>query len=144
MIIDVNADLIDIFGPFQGADPMRICVAIAPIILAAMTHGANSETWSGTEGVCNDWRTQWRMTKNGNNYSGAVTGSQVPVANCTGGGGIINGQATAVITGGRFSANRVTTPDNSTCNFNGTVTGDDITGTYTCTNGGPYNFSLSR
>jgi hypothetical protein len=104
---------------------------------------ALAETWSGSEGVCNEWRTQWHMTKNGDSYSGTMHGDQIKAA-CTPGGLIIDGQATAFISGNAFSAHRVTGPDNNTCNFSGIVSGDQINGTYTCSNGGPFNFSLSR
>jgi hypothetical protein len=104
---------------------------------------AFAETWSGSEGVCNEWRTQWHMSKHGDSYSGLMHGDQLKAA-CTAGGAIIDGQVTAIISGNTFSAHRVTGPDNNTCNFSGTITGDQINGTYTCSNGGPFNFSLSR
>lgn len=114
----------------------------AALIVSLYATNAFSQTWSGSEGVCNDWRTQWRMVKQADGgYSGGVTLDQVR-ASCTPGGAALSGNATASISGARFTANRVTLQDNNTCNFTGSVSGADVNGTYTCSNGGPYNFSL--
>lgn len=118
----------------------------AAMVAATLSTPALADTWSGTEGVCNEWVTQWNMTKQpgASSYAGNMHGNQL-AAPCSGsGGGIINGQATAVMSETDFSANRVTSPDNNTCNFHGRVSGDKVNGTYTCSNGGPFNFSLSK
>jgi hypothetical protein len=122
---------------------LGMCLLPFTLLLSAP---ALAQTWSGTEGVCNDWTTQWTL-RGPPGADGSFTADVVlneHVAPCVPHiiGGKLQGTATGSIKGTLFTAHRVTN-DNNTCDFSGHIGGGAIADSYHCSNGGPFRFTLA-
>ena len=113
-------------SPTGAAPPHagRATRLLSGIVLCCLATPAAAETWSERAGVCDEWAGTWSVTEarpgvwTGTATQRNVGGSCVPAD-----GRILTGAVEAVMSGDRFSAQKLHMPDGSDCSYTGTSMG---------------------
>lgn len=109
---------------------IRISVLLG-LAFAFGSPSALAERWAVTEGPNAEWTGNWTIDPGRPDFT-IVLKSQHGTVTAT---GEYTRKENTV------SIKRTGSSDGNNCNYNGTVSGKNISGTYFCTNGGPYNWN---